>query len=233
MDEQQITSILDAAEARLAAGESPDLGRLGFWRAVAAIKRNPAWIDAYADRVGAIDGAAFRRWAGLVVPLGWGTVLLVIDTLVGLAMVGFAYRLEEPWNGLLMLAGMGLLLLTTHSLGHLVVGAAVGMRFSGWFLDGPAKVQPGIKTDYASYLRTSPRARAWMHASGAVVTKVLPFALLGAARAAQVPRWVDAVMIAVGVVQIATDALFSVKQSDWKKVRRELRVARDLVAPPG
>jgi hypothetical protein len=34
------------------------------------------------------------------------------------------------------------------------------------------------------------------------------------------------VLLALGVIQIATDLLFSVKTSDWKKFRREMEFAR-------
>jgi hypothetical protein len=34
------------------------------------------------------------------------------------------------------------------------------------------------------------------------------------------------VILAIGVGQIVTDVLFSTKSSDWKKVRRERKVAR-------
>jgi hypothetical protein len=34
------------------------------------------------------------------------------------------------------------------------------------------------------------------------------------------------VLLALGVVQIATDLLWSVKASDWKKFRREMKLAR-------
>jgi hypothetical protein len=38
-----------------------------------------------------------------------------------------------------------------------VAGRAAGIRFTGWFLDGPTRLQPGLKIDYASYLRTPAR----------------------------------------------------------------------------
>jgi hypothetical protein len=61
-----------------------------------------------------------------------------------------------------------------------------------------------------------------MHASGAIVTKVMPFAFLGAAFAAGTPTWVIVVLVLVGVGSIATDVLWSTKASDWKKYRREM-----------
>ena len=40
------------------------------------------------------------------------------------------------------------------------------------------------------------------------------------------PAWAAWACLALGALQIVTDVLFSMKSSDWKKVRRELHVAR-------
>jgi hypothetical protein len=102
----------------------------------------------------------------------------------------------------------------------------VGIRFTELFIARPNRPQPGIKIDYATYLRASPRARAWMHAAGALVTKLVPFALIPLAVAARTPRWVTVILALLGVVQVATDLLFSTKTSDWKRFKREMRNAR-------
>mgnify|MGYP001568444969 CR=1 FL=1 len=68
-------------------------------------------------------------------------------------------------------------------------------------------------------------ARAWMHASGAIVTKVVPFAAYPFALSAGLEPWAIWVVLGVGVLQLVTDALFSVRASDWKKFRREMRFA--------
>ncbi|MFB3049324.1 MAG: hypothetical protein ACE1Z9_04150, partial [Acidimicrobiia bacterium] len=87
--------------------------------------------------------------------------------------------------------------------------------------------QPGVKTDYASYLRSPARSRAWMHASGAIVTKSIPFLLVPSALIAGVPTWTVIVLVGVGVFQLITDALWSTKVSDWAKYRREMNIARE------
>jgi hypothetical protein len=115
----------------------------------------------------------------------------------------------------------------SHSLAHFVVGRLAGMRFTHVFLGGPPPPRPGVKTDYATYLGTPPRARAVMHASGAVVTKIVPFALLPASlRLYGDWPWLTWILLAVGVVSIVTDITLSTKTSDWMKVRRELRAGR-------
>jgi hypothetical protein len=83
-----------------------------------------------------------------------------------------------------------------------------------------------VKIEYASYLRATPRSRAWMHAAGALVTKVVPVAVLPAALAAGVPPWTVFFLVGLAVGQVLTDVVFSVRSSDWKRFRRELRYAR-------
>jgi len=65
-----------------------------------------------------------------------------------------------------------------------------------------------------------------MHASGAIVSKVLPFVVAAIAAATGVEAWALGLLLAIGVVQLVTDVTFSTRASDWKKFRREMRFAR-------
>ncbi len=224
MDDSEITETLRLAEVAAKAGDP--LGPTGFWKAVAAVKADPALIEANADRIGVIDSIAFRNWALLTVPLWIGNLVMIGGALFGLALIAWAYSLEGTAAAIAFLVGFGAILVTTHSLGHLVTGAFLGIRFTRWFVGSIRRPQPGVKVDYASYLRVPARSRAWMHASGAIVTKIVPFALIGAALAAGVPSWVVWVLIAVGIGQLVTDFLWSTKASDWKKYRREMAYTR-------
>ncbi|HSK06360.1 MAG TPA: hypothetical protein VK990_02485 [Acidimicrobiia bacterium] len=225
MDRARVEAILDAAEKAVSTG-SP-LAPTGFWKAVAAVKRDQTLVEAYADRVARIDRASFKTWALVVTPLWLGNVVMIGATLIGLALVARAYYLEGTGAGLVFLAGFGIVLVTTHGLGHLVVGSLMGMRFTHWFI-GPLRppLPPGVKLDYATYLRAPAVARAWMHASGAIVTKTVPFVFLGAALAADLPGWVVGALVVIGLAQIGTDLVWSTKASDWKKFRREMRMAQ-------
>ena len=217
---------LDRIEAAVAAGET-DLRGLGFWRVVARVKPDGALVERHADQIGRIDTAAFRRAVKLRVPVWAGNTLLLLGVLVGGALVAAAVGTSSG-----TVAGLGLLgaavvwSVSLHSPAHWVVGRAVGIRFTDYFLGGPPPPRPGLKTDYATYLRTPPMRRAWMHASGAIATKLAPFLALAFAPAADAPWWAVAGLIALGFFQIATDVLFSVKTSDWKKVARERALAK-------
>lgn len=213
-------------EARRSVEDGGGLGGTGFWKLVGAIKKDPG-LDRLVDDVAEIDQKAFDNWAFLKVPLAWGTGLMVFGTLVGLFLVALSYQVESFWGGVWLLFGTGVLLVTTHGLAHLVVGAAVGIKFTSWFIGKITQPQPGVKTDYSTYLRTPARSRAWMHASGAIVTKLLPFLMVGAALAAGLPGWVTVVLLALGIGTVAADILWSTKASDWKKFQREMAYVQE------
>ncbi len=226
MDDAGIDRTLAACEERLQAGETPALRTLGFWRAVAAVKRHPERVDRYATRIAAIDRRVFRRRVRLAFPVSLGVIALDLGLFGGLLLLGIAIAVDHPWRELLVLAAAGALDVTTHGLAHLAVGTFVGIDFTDWFVDLPKRPQPGFKIDYASYLRASPRHRAWMHAAGAIATKLTPFLIIPYAVAIDTDTWAVLLLGALGVIQIVTDLLFSVKASDWKKFRREMRLAR-------
>ena len=214
------------AERALASDAKIDLASLGFWKAVTATKKRPDMVEAFADRIGIIDREAFERWAVLKLPPGTGTALSIAATGGGLALMGWSSRLEGGGQGLVLLAGTGVVMTATHGLAHWVVARAQGIKVSHWFVGSWRMPQPGIKVDYATYLRTPARQRAWMHASGAIVTKLVPFIALGAGSAMDAPAWSMRALGVIAVAQIATDLTWSTKASDWKKFKREMALAR-------
>ncbi len=226
VDDRRIDDVLAACERSLAGAEKVDLRALGFWRAVEAVKRDRALVERYADRIARIDRGAFLRSVPLVFPAPVGVVLLTLGTVAGVVLVVAALALPALWRDLALLAGAGALIGATHGLAHYVVGGLFGMRFTHWFSLPPKKPQPGFKIDYATYLRVSATSRAWMHASGAIVSKLVPFVVLVLALVAGAEPWTLWILLAIGLVQLVTDALFSVRASDWKKFRREMRAAR-------
>ena len=224
MDDATVEGTLVACEQALTGSGTPDLRALGFWRAVAAVKRRPERVDRYATRIAAIDRQTFRRRVRLAFPVTLGVIALDVALFGGLLLLAIAVGAEHPWRELFVLAATGALDVATHGLAHLAVGTFMGIGFTDWFVDLPKP--PGFKIDYASYLRAPPRQRAWMHAAGAIATKLTPFLVLVYAIAIETDTWAVLVLLALGVVQILTDVLYSVRASDWKKFRREMRLAR-------
>ncbi|MGH2641654.1 MAG: hypothetical protein ACRDGO_08140 [Actinomycetota bacterium] len=223
---------LDRIEATVDAGDT-DLRQLGFWRLVALIKRGDELIERHADQVGRIDAKAFDARFPHRVPIWLGNALLAVSIAVGVvaAWAAVLYAIDTSSEGRTAV-GVALLvaalawMVGLHSSTHYVVGRLVGIRFRRYFFAIPPPPLPGLKTDYATYLRATPTGRAWMHASGAIATKLAPFLALSLAPATDAPGWTVVVLLALGVFQIVTDVVFSTNASDWKKVRRELAVAR-------
>jgi hypothetical protein len=175
-----------------------------------------------ADRIGLIDRTAFERWAWIKMPVAVGTTFALLATAVGLWLIGLAYGASTLTQAVLLLVGTGILMASTHSLAHLVVGSLQGMRFSHWFVGTIGRPQPGVKVDYGSYLRVPPHRRAWMHAAGAITTKFIPLIGLGAGWAMGAPAWAMVALAVITVSQVLIDVIWSTKKSDWKKYRREM-----------
>jgi hypothetical protein len=230
VDAREIERTLDEAERLLGRGTPIDLRTLGFWRAVGAVKRDPKYVERYADRIAAIDLEAFRRRMPLRFPAALGVALLVLGSLFGLVVLWLAAAFQPPTKELLVLAGMGAAIVCTHGLAHVLYGTLVGIRFTDWFFDVPLRPQPGFKTDYGTYLRAPASARAWMHASGAIVSKIVPFAVVPYATSIGCATWAILALVAAGIVAIVIDLVFSVRTSDWKRFKREMRLARRAAA---
>jgi hypothetical protein len=64
-----------------------------------------------------------------------------------------------------------------------------------------------------------------MHAAGAIVTKLTPFLVVPYALAIDTDSWAVGLLLALGVGQVVSDIVYSTKKSDWKKFRREMRLA--------
>jgi hypothetical protein len=217
---------LDRIEAAVGAG-NVDLKALGFWRIVAQVKPDRLLVDRYADQIGRIDTAAFRRFAHLRMPVWVGNTILLMGACVGLGAAISAHMVASATlAGLLLIAAGAIWTVALHSPTHWFIGSLVSIRFTDYFVGGPPPPRPGLKSDYASYLRADPGSRAWMHASGAIATKLAPFLALAFWPGSGAPWWSAIALIAIGVLSIGTDIAFSVKLSDWKKFLRERAVSR-------
>jgi hypothetical protein len=232
-------------EAEVEKGNT-DLSDLGFWRLVRQVKLEPRLAEHWADVIGRIDQKAFRARVRPLFPVWLGNSILLLGSAILKALLFVAIGLgrdasgagEQFLPGFIAVAAAGGLSVTAHDLAHWVVGRLVGIRFTAYFLHKPL-LQPGLKIDYASYLRTAPTARAWMHASGAIASKIAPFAVFAAVYLPHrgsgydlFPSWSLWAILGIGVIQLLTDILFSTKKSDWKKFRRERAIARSMESIP-
>ncbi len=225
--EQEFREAFARIEAAVDAGNT-DLVESGFWRLVGVVKREPALVDRWAEQIGRIDRKAFVARARFRVPVWVGNSALVAGVVAGAFAVVVALQVtSHVVAGLALLAAAGAWTVATHDLAHWTVGRLVGIRFDSYFLSRAVPPpRPGLKTDYASYVRADPNGRVVMHAAGAIASKLAPFVALAFAPAAHAPWWSVLLLGAIGVGAIVTDLLFSVRLSDWKRVKRERAVAR-------
>lgn len=213
-------------EAAVDAGES-DLSSLGFYRLLRKIKLEPMLSTHWAPVVGRIDRKAFERRVRPRFPVWFGNAVLAAGTGAGIAALVVAFlATDRVVAGAALVAGGAILQVTTHDLAHWAVGRLARIRFLAYFLDGPFRIQPGLKTDYESYLKAAPGRRAAMHAAGAVASKLAPFVALALWPATDAPGWAAWASLGLGLGTILTDVLWSTRKSDWKKVRREARLSR-------
>jgi hypothetical protein len=213
-------------ESAVDAGQT-DLSGLGFWRLLRRVKAEPMLAEHWAGQAGRIDRKAFEARVRFRFPVWFGNLVLLIGVVFGAAAIVFGMRCDNPTvAGSAFVVAGGAWSLCVHDLAHWAVGRMAGISFLAYFVGGPFPPRPGLKIDYASYLRASPAARAWMHASGALATKIAPFVALGFCLAANGPAWAAWVLAAMGALEIASDILFSRTRSDWKRVARERALAR-------
>ncbi len=213
-------------ESAVEAGQT-DLSGLGFWQLLRRVKVEPMLAEHWADQAGRIDRKAFEARVRFRFPVWFGNLVLLIGVLFGAAAIVYGMRCDNPTvAGLSFVVAGGAWSVCVHDLAHWAVGRLAGISFLAYYIGGSFPPWPGLKIDYASYLRTSPGARAWMHASGALATKIAPFVALGFCLAADGPTWAAWVLAGIGAFKIATDILFSRKSSDWKRVARERALAR-------
>ena len=221
----EIQAQLASIERQVDGGHT-DLSELGFWPLVRRVKTDPALVERHADAIGRIDREAFERRFPVRIPVWLGNGVLAAGVVLGAALLAWAVLCDHPGQAAIGLIAAGAVLtVSSHDLAHWAVGRLGGIRFSSYFLSRPL-LQPGLKTDYATYLRATPEARARMHAAGAVASKIAPFVSLALWPATSAPGWAALVVLAHGLIQIATDVMWSTKKSDWKRYSRERRLAR-------
>ena len=99
----------------------------------------------------------------------------LVEMVMTLFFIFVLYRLISSgvYPGVALIAGTFAIMATVHPLAHYMVGRIFGIKFTFYFPNGPALIEPTIKTDYGSYLKAAPLKRALMHAAGPVVSTLV------------------------------------------------------------
>ncbi|MFQ5976284.1 MAG: hypothetical protein ACE5J5_08225 [Candidatus Hydrothermarchaeales archaeon] len=179
-----------------------NLKELGFWKIVSKVKKDTSLIEKHGDQIGRIDQKVFREKALLPVDTKIGHLLETIGTFFGFAFIIYAYQNPGTIMGITFVIACLILMTTLHPLSHYVVGRNCGIKFTFYFLDGPAMIEPTLKTDYTSYLKTSPKSRAIMHATGPIVATLIPLAIGLLAYVWGAPNWSYLILILIFLANI-------------------------------
>lgn len=110
----------------------------------------------------------FNKKAALTLPVAAGNFLELLATIL-------AILLPFMVNGDIFIYASALILMATlHPLSHYAAGWLCGIKFTHYYLNGPALIEPTMRIDQISYLKASGRKRASMHLMGVIGTLAAP-----------------------------------------------------------
>ena len=139
-----------------------------FLSIVNKIKKDKTNDDELLRKIENLSRKRFEEKGSLTLGLFSGNLLEIIVTI---AAVVLAFRVDAD----LMLYIVTLILMATlHPLSHYLTGSLFGIRFTHYYLNGPARIEPTLRINYFSYLKAKGVKRALMHASGVIGTLAAP-----------------------------------------------------------
>ncbi len=183
---------------------------------VALVKKEKLNDDALLEQIENISQRRFREKVSLTLSVPAGNML---ESVITIAAVVMAFRISPEW----MLYLSALILMTTlHPLSHYATGSLVGIKFTHYYLNGPARIEPTLRIDYASYLKASGKRRALMHASGVIGTLAAPLIVAAIA----LNRGAGAAagnLFILFLLLVVFELLTSTKIGDLMRARREYK----------
>lgn len=185
-----------------------------FWNILNQVKRDKINDNELLEQIASISQKRFRESVSFTLSIPLGNLLAIVITI---AAIGMAFFIKSDW--ILYICAL-VLMATLHPLSHYLTGGLLGIRFTHYYLNGPARVEPTLKIDYFSYLKTSGRSRALMHVSGVMGTVVAPLitAVIALNRGADT---VAGNLFIVFLILIVFELLTSTKAGDLMRARRE------------
>lgn len=185
-----------------------------FRSIVALVKKDKINDDELLEQIENISQKRFREKVHFTLSVPAGNLL---ESVVTIAAVVMAFRISPEW----MLYLSALILMTTlHPLSHYATGSLVGIKFTHYYLNGPARIEPTLRIDYSSYLKTSGRKRALMHVSGVIGTLAAPLvvALMALNKGA---NGIAVNLFVFFLLLIVFELLTSTKIGDLMRAKRE------------
>ena len=180
------------------------------------VKKERINDDALLGQIENVSLGRFREKVSFTLSVPAGNLL---ESVITIAAVVMAFQISSDW----MLYFSTLVLMTTlHPLSHYLTGSLFGVRFTHYYLNGPARIEPTLRIDYSSYLKTPGRKRSLMHVSGVIGTLAAP--LVAAVIALE--RGANSVVFNLFVfflILIVFELLTSMKIGDLMRAKREYK----------
>jgi hypothetical protein len=185
-----------------------------FWSIVNHVKKDKIKDDELLAQIEHLSQKRFMERVSLTLGLPVGNLLECVLTIVALILAFL------PGSGWILYLSALILLATLHPLAHYATGSFFGIRFTHYYLNGPARIEPTLRIDYASYLKASGKRRALMHASGVIGTVAAPLVV---ALIALIKGAGDAAfyLFILFLLLVVFELLTSIKSGDLMRARRE------------
>lgn len=168
MEEGKVEEILAKIESEFDSGNFGAARELGFWKVVGAAKKDPALAEGFAERIGRIDRLLFESKVWRKLGYGTGTIVELMAAVVGVIFLYLA-ALSTGIEGTVFYVASALTLMTAlHPISHSIAARLTGIEFHFYFLNGPLLIEPTLKVDYSTYIRTSAGKRSFFHLAGAL-----------------------------------------------------------------
>lgn len=185
-----------------------------FWDIVNHIKEHRIKDDVLLEQLSGIRQKRFEEKYNFSFNVHIGNFLWLFMTVAAIVLVIWMN------TDIIFYAGALVLMTTLHPLSHYVTGRLLGIGFTHYYLNGPAKVEPTLKIDYSSYLKASGSKRAVMHVSGVIGTVLAPLVV------AVIAMSMNAGDVAFNLViffllLVVFELLTSMKTGDLMRAKRE------------
>lgn len=185
-----------------------------FVSIIEKIKKDKLNDDELLAQIETISLKRFNKRVILSLGLYQGNFLEIAGTIAGLIL---PFYIINDW---VYYVSALILMTTLHPLSHFLAGRMFGIRFTHYYLNGPARIEPTLRIDHFSYLKASGRKRAIMHASGVIGTLAAP---LIAAHFAFYSGYTDASrnLLYFFILLVVFEFLTSTRIGDLMKAKRE------------
>lgn len=163
-------------------------------------------MDAIARRdqaklLGSLNRKIFFQTHG-VFPFFLGALLEIVVLALGI-WAGIAATVANSW--LLIIIAQTLVIVGLHPLSHIMAGWFMGIRFLGFYLNGPLKIEPGVKVDYETFLLRSPGERALFFAAGVLGTLVGAFGVLAVGYLYPFPEFARVLLFGIALFHLISE----------------------------